>query len=219
MAESRHSPLPERHPAEVTGEHEEWVRSAVQAHGGALLRYALRLLKPAQADLARDVVQDTFVKLCQAQRAEVEDHLVEWLFTVCRNRSFDILRKESRMTVLSTFEGSAGTGERASGAALVLDGKQLPVGSNSSDAAAQEAVEKPETTSEVLGALAELPTNQQEVIRLKFQAGLSYREIAGVTNLTIANVGFLIHSGIKTLRQQFAEQSMVIPQSVPIAGS
>jgi RNA polymerase sigma-70 factor (ECF subfamily) len=48
-----------------------------------------------------------------------------------------------------------------------------------------------------------LPKNQQEVIRLKFQHGLSYKEISTVTNLSVTNVGFLIHTGLKVLRERF----------------
>ncbi len=49
-----------------------------------------------------------------------------------------------------------------------------------------------------------LPENQREVIRLKFQDDLSYREIAAVTGLSVSNVGFLIHRGVKTLREQMS---------------
>ena len=49
--------------------------------------------------------------------------------------------------------------------------------------------------------LARLPENQQEVIRLKFQQGLSYKEISSVTGLSVTNVGFLIHTGLKRLRE------------------
>jgi RNA polymerase sigma-70 factor (ECF subfamily) len=45
-----------------------------------------------------------------------------------------------------------------------------------------------------------LPENQREVIRLKFQSDLSYKEIAEITNLSVSNVGFLLHTGIKRLR-------------------
>jgi RNA polymerase sigma-70 factor (ECF subfamily) len=45
-----------------------------------------------------------------------------------------------------------------------------------------------------------LPANQQEVIRLKFQSGLSYREISRVTGLTVSHVGVLIHTGLKSIR-------------------
>src|SRR4051812_20231634 len=76
-----------------------WIRSAVERFEGPLTLYAARLLR--DADAARDVVQDTFLRLCSQPRAEIQARLAEWLFTVCRNRALDVLRKESRMTQLS----------------------------------------------------------------------------------------------------------------------
>ena len=63
---------------------EEWVRAAVGRFEGPLTLYATRLLRDVEA--ARDVVQETFLRLCTQDRAQVESHLAEWLFTVCRNR-------------------------------------------------------------------------------------------------------------------------------------
>ena len=60
-------------------------------------------------------------------------------------------------------------------------------------------VNEKETLEELLKKSA---ANQQEVIRLKFQDDLSYREISRITTLSVSNVGFLIHTGIKTLRQR-----------------
>ena len=80
-------------------EPKDFIATAVERHQGALLRYATRLFH-GDADRAQDVVQDTFVRLLAQPRAQVEDHLVEWLFTVCRNRALDLLRKEGRMTPL-----------------------------------------------------------------------------------------------------------------------
>src|SRR5690242_6119246 len=76
-----------------------WVRSAVSQFERPLTLYAARLL--GDAERARDVVQDTVLKLCVQDRAEVDPHLAEWLFTVCRHRALDVLRKEKRMTRLS----------------------------------------------------------------------------------------------------------------------
>ncbi len=50
--------------------------------------------------------------------------------------------------------------------------------------------------------LARLPRGQQEVLRLKFQGDLSYLEISRITNLSVGNVGFLIHTGLKTIREK-----------------
>ena len=72
------------------------------------------------------------------------------------------------------------------------------------DLAALSARSSPEEVAGVLGVLGTLPENQQEVIRLKFQHGLTYREIAGVTKHSVSHVGVLIHAGMKTLRQKLA---------------
>ena len=81
--------------SDCSHENAAFVRSAVEQFQAQLLRYATRLL--GDPDRARDVVQDTFVRLLAQPRAAVDGHLAEWLFTVCRNRTFDINRKESRM--------------------------------------------------------------------------------------------------------------------------
>jgi RNA polymerase sigma-70 factor (ECF subfamily) len=52
--------------------------------------------------------------------------------------------------------------------------------------------------------LARLPESQQEVIRLKFQHQMSYREISRITGQSESNVGFLIHRGIKSIREMLS---------------
>ncbi len=159
---------------------EYWERLFAE-HQAPLTRYAAKLL--SDVDRARDVVQDTFVKLMAQPRAQVEGHEVEWLFTVCRNRSLDVLRKEGRM---KRFE--EGEVERVT-AAAPRPGKTL---------------EAAETQTAILDLIGHLPPNQQEVIRLKFQNGFSYKEISRITSLSVSNVGFLIHTAVARLRMEFA---------------
>jgi len=65
-----------------------------------------------------------------------------------------------------------------------------------------ERTERRDTGQQLPGLLADLPDNQREVLRLKFQQDLSYREIADITDFSESNVGYLIHMGIKTLRER-----------------
>ena len=65
----------------------------------------------------------------------------------------------------------------------------------------QDAAALGDSGSKVMRLLDRLPGNQQEVIRLKFQNDLSYREISEITGLSVSNVGFLLHVGIKRLRE------------------
>jgi RNA polymerase sigma factor (sigma-70 family) len=55
-------------------------------------------------------------------------------------------------------------------------------------------------TRHLLELLAELPPSQREVLRLRFQESLSYKEISVVTQHSVSHVGVLIHTGLKTLR-------------------
>lgn len=165
-------------------ENHAFVQGAVERHQAPLLRYATRLFA-GDTERARDVVQDTFVRLMGQPPAQVDGHVAEWLFTVCRHRALDVLRKEGRMKLFE--EGQA---ERLT-APEPLPGRTL---------------ERSERQEAVLQLIERLPRNQQEVIRLKFQNGFSYKEISRITSLSVGNVGFLIHTAVNRLRREMAAQ-------------
>jgi len=158
-----------------------FAQAAVSDFQGPLTRYATRLV--GDADRARDIVQDTFIKLLAQSPEAINGHLAEWLFTVCRNRALDVLRKEGRV---KRFE--EGEVER------VLADVPRP----------SRAIEVAETHDTLLRLIDRLPHNQQEVIRLKFQNGFSYKEISRITELSVSNVGVLIHHAVARLRAEFA---------------
>ena len=55
-----------------------------------------------------------------------------------------------------------------------------------------------------LAALSKLSENQQEVIRLRIEHGLNYQQISEITDLSVSNVGYLLHVGLKSLRQSLS---------------
>lgn len=69
-------------------------------------------------------------------------------------------------------------------------------------------IENAEIQEAVLRLIDQLPRNQQEVIRLKFQNGFSYKEISRITELSVSNVGVLIHHAVARLRSEFAAQRL-----------
>jgi len=156
-----------------------WIKAAVDKFEGPLLRYALRITR--DLNKAEDVVQDTFLRLCSEEQSKLDGYLSQWLFTVCRNRALDVQRKDGRMQPLSDFQ---------------MDTEATEAPSPSVQAERQELSQK------ALQLLQNLPDNQQEVLRLKFQNDLSYKEISEITKLSVTNVGFLIHTAIKNIRQK-----------------
>src|SRR5688572_32630354 len=79
-----------------------WIVAALQQYEGHLVRYATWIL--GDVERAREIVQETFLRLCKEDQASVAGHLAPWLFTVCRNLAFDARKKESRMTPLGDVE-------------------------------------------------------------------------------------------------------------------
>jgi RNA polymerase sigma factor (sigma-70 family) len=158
-----------------------WFASTVERYERPLVAYALRYVHDLES--ARDCVQDTFVKLHGQERSVVEGHLAQWLFTACRNRCIDH--------------------QRSHAVSRKADAMDLAI--HPSPTTPPEAdLERSETTQRVLAAISALPPRQQEVILLKFQQGLSYADIAAVTSLSVANVGFLLSTGLAAVRTQFA---------------
>ena len=158
-----------------------WFASTVERYERPLVAYALRYVHDLEA--ARDCVQDTFVKLHGQERSAVDGHLAQWLFTACRNRCIDH--------------------QRSHAVSRKADAMDLAIHPSPTTPPGAE-LERSETTQRVLAAISALPSRQQEVIRLKFQEGLSYADIAAVTSLSVANVGFLLSTGLAAVRTQFA---------------
>ncbi len=166
----------------MSDERLSWIRSVIARYEGPLIRYATNLT--GEVERARDVVQDTFHRLCEAERSAIEGHVAAWLYRVCRNRALDVRRKDRPMRLVSDAK---------------LESQESPAPSPSA------AVETAQSTGRLLGLLPTLSEKQQEVLRLKFQEGLSYREIASVTGQSVTNVGYLIHTALRSLRERLED--------------
>lgn len=155
-----------------------WIRSALDRFEAPLTRYAFGITRDIEQ--ARDVVQDTFLRLCTESPERLDGRVAPWLFKVCRNRALDVRKKEARTRSLE-------------------DGRSES--RKSPDPTPSAALEANEEVVRVLALLPTLPEKQREVLRLKFQNELSYREISEITGLTVSNVGFILHHGLRSLRK------------------
>jgi RNA polymerase sigma-70 factor (ECF subfamily) len=162
-------------------EHAKWVTEALGELEGPLTLYAARLT--GDADRARDVVQEAFLRLCAQDRASLDGRLRPWLYTVCRRLAIDERRRDAKM---------ATPGES------VLDARPAREADPAAAAAARD------DAAQARRALEALPRDQRECVELKLLHGLKYREIADVTGLPAGTVGFLIHVGLKALRERLA---------------
>lgn len=150
----------------------EWLEKLVKAHEGRLVRYCCRFVK---LEVARELVQEGFVRLWKSYSPNLAGREKEWLFCVCRNLAIDHLRREKKV-VLTSDEG-----------VLVPETEAM--------------VSVHEQASVLQKTITALPPAQREVIRLKYQESMSYQEIAGVTGHSVSYVGVLIHQAVENMRK------------------
>ena len=163
-----------------------WFSEALERYERPLVVRALGIT--GELESARDVVQETFLKLARTERSAVDGRLAEWLYTVCRNRALDELRKQDRWR-------NAMDDARA----------QAPPREAQTDLAPPAALERAEDLTRVKRALSSLSARQREAVLLKFERGLSYKEIAAVLEISVGTVGWLLHEALAALRARLAD--------------
>jgi RNA polymerase sigma-70 factor, ECF subfamily len=151
-----------------------------------LLRY-LRVVAPAACE---DLASETWLEVTRGLgRFEgTEAGFRSWLFTVARHRMVDWRRRESRRPTTP------------------LPPEEVPERPGPGDAAdiALEAM----STRAALALIAELPTDQAEVVALRVVGGLDVAQVADVVGKRAGAVRVLAHRGLRRLAARLgAEQS------------
>lgn len=161
---------------------ENVLRTIIDENQAALLRYAERLLD--DDILAQDAVQVTFIKYVKNGPGKIQNHRA-WLFKVLRNHCFNILRAQSKK------------------AEIMLDENRIKSMRHS------ETPDRKLMHSETAGILRQsinaLKPRHKEVVVLKLEHGKSYKEIAKILDLSVGNVGFILHSAMKELKNDLRE--------------
>jgi RNA polymerase sigma-70 factor (ECF subfamily) len=133
--------------------------------------------------LAQDLTAATFERAF-AKQGQLRDPsaFAGWLFRIARNELAQHFRRES------------GRGGQLSLAAAwaVPDGDPLP----------EDAAAKREELMDLMAAVTGLSEREQEIIRLRFVAGLTNRSIAKVLRVTEGNVAVILYRAIRKLRKR-----------------
>jgi RNA polymerase sigma factor (sigma-70 family) len=144
-----------------------------------LFRYLDRL--SGDAEVARDLAQDTFVRLLR--RGRRPDRPEAWLITVATNLWRNTRTTRSRRArLLGPVRGPE----------LVADPSAAPC----------LEVETEEDRARVRAALGVLPARDQELLLLMAE-GYSYRDIADVTGIHQASVGTLLARAKRAFREAY----------------
>lgn len=161
----------------------------MEQYQATLLRYTTRVLN--NEDAAQDVVQETFIRLHENREKVLKRRvpIKGWLFRTAHNAAVDFIRKESRLRSLH---------ERQS--------KQDDCDPRGNE---EDRRDREERHALVLQHLGALRPKEREVLVLRLQEEMSYKEIAGVIKRSEGYVGSLIHSATKKLTRSLRQAGVV----------
>src|ERR1035437_3717764 len=138
--------------------------------------------------MTKDMIQEALMKL-HVQFESVEKPR-QWLYRTVHN-----LALNQRRAAGKTVSLDQSSGDENSAAAETADPALLP----------DEQIIRLEGIGQVRLSLAALDERSRELIRLKFNEELSYKDIAAQTGLTTSNVGFILHHALETIAAELAK--------------
>lgn len=158
----------------------------LKRYESSLVRFVTNFL--GDADAAQDIVQETFLRVAKRPRKLIGvSSCHNWLLKVARNLSIDHLRRLIRQR-----RHAGNLHEKAT-----RESEAKP--------SAGEKLDQSERRTRVRNEIDQLKPRLKEIMLLKIQEAKSYREMAGITGLTVTNVGYLVHQAMQTLKHRLKD--------------
>ena len=156
-------------------------------HGGSAYSLAHRIVGDRQ--VAEDVTQEAFLSLWRtgARFDPARGSVRSWTLGIVRNRAIDALRRSATPAPKLDLDDEA-----------VLEGRPA-------EELTETEVIRRDTARRVRGALAQLPSEQSEVIGLAYFGGFSQSEIAEVLGTPLGTVKGRMRLGLEKVRLTIAE--------------
>ncbi len=122
-------------------------------------------------DVANDVFQDTFIKAVntiQEGRYNEQGKFLPWIMRIAHNLAIDTFRRSRKMPLVR------GTDEYDVFSTISTDEQHI-----------EDRLVEGQIHADVMKLVDLLPAEQQEVVRLRVESGLSFQEIADETGVSI----------------------------------
>jgi len=165
----------------------------ISRHKDKVYTYILLMIK--NEHLAHDIFQETFIKVVKSLHAgKYQDNgkFISWVVRIAHNLIIDHFRKEKQMKTYSNDE-------------YETDIFNSP---NFSDNTVEDDIIQNQIMSDVRQLVDFLPDEQKEVILLRHFMGLSFKEIADQTNVSINTALGRMRYALINLRKLVEEKNL-----------
>ena len=178
--------------AYIKGDHSA-IEVLINRHRSKVYTYIILTIKNQQ--LAEDLFQETFIKVIQSLRAgKYKDNgkFLSWVIRIAHNLIIDHFRKVKQMNAISNDDSEVD----------LFNSKKL------SDSNIEELIIDSQIKSEIRILINELPDDQREVVLLRHYGGLSFKEIADQTDVSINTALGRMRYALINLRKLIQEKNL-----------
>ena len=165
----------------------------INRHKNRVYTYILLIVKNHQ--LAEDIFQDTFIKVIKSLRRgkyQEKGIFISWVIRIAHNLIIDHFRKARHLKTYSNDDNEVD----------IFNSKKF-----SEDNIEDEMIHD-QISKDVRKLVDELPPDQREVILLRHYGGLSFKEIAEQTNVSINTALGRMRYALINLRKLIAEKKL-----------
>lgn len=147
--------------------------------------------------LAEDIFQDTFLKVIQSVRAgKYYDNgkFLSWVMRIAHNLIIDHFRRLKQINTMSNDDYESD----------LFNSKKL------ADPTVEDHMVKVQIRKDVRKLINQLPEDQREVVILRHYAGLSFKEIADITDVSINTALGRMRYALINMRKMMQEKQMTL---------
>ncbi len=170
----------------------------IKRHKNRVYTYIVLIVK--NHALAEDIFQETFIKVIKSlQEGKYKDNgkFISWVMRIAHNLIIDHFRKEKQMSMVSNDDNEFS----------VFNSKKF----------AEETVEDMlvfnQICNDVRTLIDELPDDQKQVVLLRHYGGLSFKEIADQTNVSINTALGRMRYALINLRKIINEKNIILTKA------
>jgi RNA polymerase sigma factor (sigma-70 family) len=174
------------------------IERLINRHKTKVYTYILLVVKNQQ--LAEDIFQDTFIKVIRSLidgKYKDNGRFVSWVIRIAHNLIIDHFRKEKQINTLSNDDYESD----------IFNSRKL------SDQNIEDVLIKEQITNDVRLLIDELPEEQKQVILLRHYGGMSFKEIAEQTDVSINTALGRMRYALINLRKLIVRKNISLTMS------
>lgn len=165
----------------------------INRHRKKIYTYIILVVKDKY--LAEDIFQDTFIKVIKSlKEGRYRDNgkFISWVIRIAHNLMIDHFRKEKQLNTISNNSYETD----------IFNSKKF------AEPTIEEELVHIQITKDIRRLVQELPDDQREVVMLRHYCGLSFKEIAEQTNVSINTALGRMRYALINLRKMIEEHNL-----------